>query len=60
MDFTLKIWRQANSKAKGKFETYKVDIELDKLCCKDRNLYNYRVVSWLAVKIPLNLPSSPN
>jgi len=25
MDFTLKIWRQANAKAKGKFETYKVN-----------------------------------
>lgn len=24
MDFTLKIWRQENSKAKGKFETYNV------------------------------------
>ena len=24
MDFTLKIWRQASAKAKGKFETYKV------------------------------------
>ena len=24
MDFTLKIWRQKNAKAKGKFETYKV------------------------------------
>ncbi|MBQ9254426.1 MAG: succinate dehydrogenase/fumarate reductase iron-sulfur subunit [Bacteroidales bacterium] len=24
MDFTLKIWRQANAKAKGKFETYKI------------------------------------
>jgi len=25
MDFTLKIWRQANAKAKGRFETYKVN-----------------------------------
>jgi len=25
MRFTLKIWRQENSKAKGRFETYKVD-----------------------------------
>lgn len=24
MDFTLKVWRQKNAKAKGKFETYKV------------------------------------
>ena len=24
MDLTLKIWRQDNAKAKGKFETYKV------------------------------------
>jgi len=30
MDFTLKIWRQENAKAKGKFETYKVtDISPD-------------------------------
>jgi len=25
MDFTLKIWRQKNAKAKGNFETYKMD-----------------------------------
>ena len=24
MDLTLKIWRQENAQAKGKFETYKV------------------------------------
>ena len=24
MDFTLKVWRQQNAKAKGHFETYKV------------------------------------
>ncbi|MCL2098370.1 MAG: succinate dehydrogenase/fumarate reductase iron-sulfur subunit [Bacteroidales bacterium] len=30
MNFTLKIWRQANAKAKGRFETYKVtDISPD-------------------------------
>ena len=25
MNFTLKIWRQANAKAKGKFEIYKIE-----------------------------------
>ena len=25
MKFTLKIWRQDNAKAKGHFETYKID-----------------------------------
>ena len=25
MKFTLKIWRQKNAKAKGRFETYQVD-----------------------------------
>ena len=30
MDFTLKIWRQENHKAKGRFETYKIkDISPD-------------------------------
>ena len=30
MDFTLKIWRQENQKAKGRFETYKIkDISPD-------------------------------
>ena len=25
MKFTLKVWRQKNAKAKGRFETYRVD-----------------------------------
>jgi succinate dehydrogenase / fumarate reductase iron-sulfur subunit len=50
MDFTLKIWRQANAKAKGKFEIYKIsnispdtsflemmDILNDKLVCEGRD-----------------------
>ena len=45
MDFTLKIWRQANAKAKGKFETYKVsNISSDTSFLEMMDILNDRLV----------------
>lgn len=53
MDFTLKIWRQANSKAKGKFETYKVkDISPDCSFLEMLDILNEDLIN--KVQLPIN------
>jgi len=46
MDFTLKIWKQKNSKAKGKFETYKItDISPDCSFLEMLDILNEKLVA---------------
>ncbi len=53
MDFTLKIWRQANSKAKGKFETFKVkDISADCSFLEMLDILNEDLIN--KVQLPIN------
>jgi len=53
MDFTLKIWKQANSKAKGKFETFKVkDISADCSFLEMLDILNEDLID--KVQLPIN------
>jgi succinate dehydrogenase / fumarate reductase iron-sulfur subunit len=53
MDFTLKIWRQENSKAKGKFVTYKVkDISPDCSFLEMLDILNEDLIN--KVQLPIN------
>lgn len=53
MDFTLKIWRQANSKAKGKFETFKVkDISPDCSFLEMLDILNEDLIN--KIQLPIN------
>ncbi len=46
MDFTLKIWRQANAKAKGRFETYEVkDISPDTSFLEMLDILNEQLIA---------------
>ena len=49
MDFTLKIWRQENAKAKGRFETYNVkDISPDASFLEMLDILNEQLIDKLA------------
>jgi len=53
MDLTLKIWRQENPKAKGKFETYKVtDISTDCSFLEMLDILNESLID--KVQLPIN------
>jgi len=46
MDFTLKIWRQANAKSKGKFESFRVtNISSDTSFLEMLDILNEQLVS---------------
>ncbi len=53
MDLTLKIWRQANAKAKGKFETFKVkDVSPDCSFLEMLDILNEDLID--KVQLPIN------
>jgi len=53
MDLTLKIWRQANAKAKGKFETFKVkDVSADCSFLEMLDILNEDLIN--KIQMPIN------
>src|SRR5210317_250817 len=53
MDLTLKIWRQANAKAKGKFETFKVkDVSPDCSFLEMLDILNEDLIN--KIQLPIN------
>ena len=58
MNFTLKIWRQKDAKAKGAFETYKVEnISADTSFLEMLDILNNNLIHELIWSYPFSLSS---